>query len=198
MPNKKKLENFIDGIWIVEIASGICIFEEIYEEMTKQGISTDLILNFLSALVNFADEVFVGEIKHIKLSNHKIFFDFLEHIMLITSLSDEIDIEEKKVNLLIKRIGKQFNLKYGYLYDQEFWYIDVEKFDSFSAELREILNKEPKSIKMIHNLDFTEKIKKLNESIDKETIRFMKRKQKLEKAYEKTIKKLESKKEKQI
>ncbi|TFG15365.1 MAG: hypothetical protein EU535_01705, partial [Promethearchaeota archaeon] len=90
MSKKHMIEDFIDSIWISEIESGIVIYEAIYTDITKSGISTDMILNFLSALVSFADEVFVDEIKHIKLSNHKIFFDFLKHVMLVVSLSDKI------------------------------------------------------------------------------------------------------------
>lgn len=194
MPKNQKLEDFIDSVWISEIESGIVIFEEIYKDITKHGISTDMILNFLSALVSFADEVFVGEIKHIKLSNHKIFFDFLRQIMLVISISDNIDIEETKVYVLIERIGKRFNLKFDNLYNQKLWYVNVEMFNSFSKDLREIINKEPKSIKILHSINFSEKIKKLNKAIDDETNKFLIRKQKLEEVYEESIKRLESKK----
>ncbi|MGV9204651.1 MAG: hypothetical protein ACOC44_11620 [Promethearchaeia archaeon] len=157
-----------------------------------------MILNFLSALVRFADEVFVGEIKHIKLSNHKIFFDFLKHIMLVISISDKIVIDEAKVNILIERIGKKFDLKFKHLYNQELWYVNVDVFNSFSRDLREIINKKPKSIKIVDNISFSEKVKKLNKAIDYETNKFLIRKQKLEKVYEESIKRLESKKEKTI
>ena len=196
MPKKHLIEDFIDSIWISEIESGIVIYEAIYTDITKSGISTDMILNFLSALVSFADEVFVDEIKHIKLSNHKIFFDFLKHIMLVISISDKIFVDERKISVLIERIGKKFDLKFGNLYSQELWYVNIERFNSFSKDLRDILNKEPKPIKIIHSIEFTEKIKKLNKSIDNETNKFLNRKQKLEKIYEQSIKRLESKKKK--
>ncbi|TFF90723.1 MAG: hypothetical protein EU548_01565 [Promethearchaeota archaeon] len=198
MSKKQKLEDAIDCVWISEIESGIVIFEEIYKDITKQGISTDMILNFLSALVNFTNEVFVGEIKHIKLSNHKIFFDFLKQIMLVISISDKIDVDETKINVLIERIGKKFDLRFENLYSQELWYVNIEAFNSFSKDLREIINKEPKSIKIVHSISFSEKIKKLNKAIDDETNKYLIRKQKLEKVYEQTIKRLESKKKKTI
>ncbi|MGV9172249.1 MAG: hypothetical protein ACOC4M_06010 [Promethearchaeia archaeon] len=198
MLKKQELEDVIDCIWISERESGVIIFEEIYTDITKSGISTDMILNFLSALVRFADEVFVGEIKHIKLSNHKIFFDFLKHIMLVISISDKIVIDEAKVNILIERIGKKFDLKFKHLYNQELWYVNVDVFNSFSRDLREIINKKPKSIKIVDNISFSEKVKKLNKAIDYETNKFLIRKQKLEKVYEESIKRLESKKEKTI
>ncbi|TFG24424.1 MAG: hypothetical protein EU529_04455 [Promethearchaeota archaeon] len=198
MPKKQRIEDFIDAVWISETESGIVIFEEIYKDITKYGISTDMILSFLSALVNFADEVFVGEIKHIKLSNHKIFFYFLKQIMLVISISDKIDMDETKVNVLIERIGKKFNLKFENLYNQELWYVNIDLFNSFSKDLRGIINKEPKSIKIVHSISFSEKIKKLNKAIDDETNKYLNRKQKLEKVYEQSIKRLESKKKKSI
>lgn len=194
MPKKQMIEDFVDSVWISEIESGIVIYEAIYTDITKSGISTDMILNFLSALVSFADEVFVDEIKHIKLSNHKIFFDFLKHIMLVISISDNILVEEPKIKVLIERIGKKFDLKFQNLYDHELWYANTEIFNSFSKDLREIINKEPKPIKIINSINFSEKINKLNKSIDNETNKFLNRKQKLEKAYEQSIKRLETKK----
>ncbi|TFG02078.1 MAG: hypothetical protein EU542_05750 [Promethearchaeota archaeon] len=194
MLKKHTIEDFIDSIWISEIESGIVIYEAIYTDITKSGISTDMILNFLSALVSFVDEVFVDEIKHIKLSNHKIFFNFLKHIMLVISISDKNFVDDRKINFLIERIGKKFDLKFGNLYSQELWYVNIEKFNSFSKDLREILYKEPKPIKIVHSIEFAEKIKKLNTSIDNETKKFLNRKQKLEKIYEQSIKRLESKK----
>jgi len=188
------IEDFIDSVWILEIESGIVIYEEIYKDITKHGISTDMILNFLSALVSFADEVFADELKHIKLSNHKIFFNFLKHIMLVISITDKISIEERKISVLIERIGKKFESKYENLYNQELWYANLDVFNSFSKDLREIINKEPESIKIVHSINFSEKIKKLNELIDYETNKFLNRKQKLEKVYEQRVERLESKK----
>jgi len=190
------IEDFIDSIWILEIESGIVIYEEIYKDITKHGISTDMILNFLSALVSFADEVFADELKHIKLSNHKIFFNFLKHIMLVISITDKISVEEMKLSVLIDRIGKKFESKFEHLYNQEFWYVNIDVFNSFSKDLREIINREPEPIKIVHSINFSEKIKKLNELIDIETNKFLNRKQKLQKVYEQRVERLESEKSK--
>jgi hypothetical protein len=192
------IENFIDSIWILEIESGIVIYEEIYKDITKYGISTDLILNFLSALVNFAGEVFVDELKHIKLSNHKIFFNFLKHIIVVISITDKISIEETKLSVLIDRIGKKFESKFEHLYTNEFWYVNIEVFNSFSKDLREFIKREPEPIKIVHSIKFSEKIKKLNELIDIETNKFLNRKQKLEKVYEQRVERLESQKKNTI
>jgi len=155
-----------------------------------------LILNFLSALVSFANEVFVDEIKHIKLSNHKIFFNFLKHIMLVISITDKISLKERKISVIIERIGKKFESKYENLYNQELWYADLDVFNSFSKDLREIIKKEPESIKIVHSLNFSEKIKKLNELLDNATNKFSNRKRKLEKIYEEKVERLEFKKSK--
>jgi len=188
------IEDCIDSIWILEIESGIVIYEEIYKDITKDGISTDLILNFLSALINFADEVFVDELKHIKLSNHKIFFNFLKHIMLVISITDKISIEETKLSVLIDRIGQKFESKFEHLYNNEFWYVNIDMFNSFSKDLKEFIKREPEPIKIVHSINFYEKIKKLNELIDNETNKFLNRKQKLQEVYEQKVDRLESKK----
>ena len=192
------IEDLIDSIWILEIETGIVIYEEIYKDITKHGISTGLILNFLSALVSFAGEVFVDELKHIKLSNHKIFFNFFNQVMMVISITDKISIEETKLSVLIDRIGKKFESKFEHLYNNEYWYVNIEVFNSFSKDLREIINREPEPIKIIHSINFSEKIKKLNELIDYETNKFLNRKQKLEKVYEQRVERLESKKKNTI
>ncbi|TFG12592.1 MAG: hypothetical protein EU535_06010 [Promethearchaeota archaeon] len=97
MPKKQMIEDFADSVWISEIESGMVIYEEIYKDITKHGISSDMILNFLSALVSFASEVFADEIKNIKLSNHKILFDFLKQIMLVMFVKDNQIINEREI-----------------------------------------------------------------------------------------------------
>ncbi len=188
------IEDLIDSIWILEIESGIVIYEEIYNDITKHGISTDMILNFLSALVSFADEVFADELKYIKLSNHKIFFNFLKHVMLVISITDKISIEETELKVLIDRIGKKFESKFEHLYKNEFWYVNIEVFNSFSKDIREFIKREPEPIKIVHSINFSEKIQKLNELIDNETNKFLNRKQKLQEVYEQKVDRLESKK----
>ena len=75
----------IESLWILDNESGICIFEENYTDITKEGTSTDLISAFLSAILSFANETFTDEIKHIQFSNHRILFEFSNSFLFVIS-----------------------------------------------------------------------------------------------------------------
>jgi len=147
----------IDGIWILRIYSGVCLFEEIYADFKKEGISRDLVTGFLSAIVSFADEAFKDELRYIKFENHKILLRFTKHVIFVVALSIE-DISasqevkktiKQQISAIIDKIIYTFNEKYKKYLPDDVWDGSVKKFDSFSRDLREIVNREPLSLKLI-------------------------------------------------
>ncbi len=147
----------VDGIWILKNKSGICLFEEIYTDFKKEGISKDLISGFLSAIVSFTDECFKDELKYIKFKNHKILLDFTEELIVVVAVSikriDQDNIVKKTtkshIKEIVKNISQIFNERFHFEIKNEVWEGDLQKFGSFSQDLQNIVNREPLKIKLI-------------------------------------------------
>ena len=66
-------EFLIDGLWILEIESGSCLFEENYKKWSVQD--TQLISSFLTAIRSFTKEAFSEDIEFIQFKTRKIIFE---------------------------------------------------------------------------------------------------------------------------
>jgi len=185
---ENKIEYVIESIWILELKSGVCLFEEVYKDLTKDDIDSNLMLSFLSALLSFAGEVFTDKIKHIALSNHRIFFDFSKYILTVVAINDEIQINEMQIRKFIYILTEKFNNKFQTVFDLERWNGDIDQFNEFSEELRKIMKKDPYNVKIIQSLDPNQRYKKIDEQLERLTNKYIKHKEKLEKIYQKKIK----------
>ncbi len=185
---EKRFEYIIESIWILEIKSGICLFEEIYKDLTKDNIDSNLVFSFLSALLSFAGEVFTDKIKHIALLNHKIFFDFSKYILIVVAINDEFQINEMQIRKFIKILNEKFSNKFQSVLDFESWNGDTNQFNEFSEDLRKIMKKDPYNVKIIQSLDPNQRYNKMNEQLEHLTNKYIKHKEKLEKFYQKKIK----------
>lgn len=155
------MSNFlIDGVWILKTYSGICLFEEIYDEdLKRESITKDLITGFLTAIVSFAEEAFKDDIKHIKFSNHRIILEYTEHIIFVIAVSIpkiymNREIKEAfkhQINQTIERIVFKFNEKFGAIFKEKNWDGAVKIFLKFSEDLKEIIPdyRKPLSVKLI-------------------------------------------------
>ncbi len=184
--------SLIESLWILEKASGICIFEEYYVDFTRDGIETDLIASFLSALLSFADEAFEDAIQHIKLSNRKIVFEFSECVLFVVSISDDAPATDGQIKKAIEQIAKKFNDKYRAVLENGKWGGNVDLFSNFSQDLKDIVMKEPVSIKLLQLLDFKEHYKKVEAFVNKHKELAMKQKERIEKLILEKKRKLES------
>ncbi len=185
-------ETLIESLWILEKESGICIFEEYYVDFTREGIETDLIASFLSALLSFADEAFEDAIEHIKFSNRKIVFEFSECVLFVVSVNDDAPATDYQIKKAIEQIAKKFNEKYCNVLEHGKWGGNVELFSNFSQDLKVIVMKEPLSIKLLQLLDFKEHFKKVESFVNKHKEIAMKRKERIEKFFVEKKKKLDS------
>ncbi len=136
-------ENFlIESIWILDKSSGLCIFEEIYEDFIKKGLDSDLIASFLSAILNFAGETFTEEIQFIKFTNRKILFEFSERTLFVIAIDDRDETPDYCIKEIIKEIVEKFNDKYeSFLKDD--WLGNTALFSSFTEDLRVIIKRKP-------------------------------------------------------
>lgn len=144
-----RVEYLIEGLWILENLSGICLFEEIYSDFTKEGISTDLITSFLSALLSFANETFTDSIRHIQLSSRKILFELTKNVLFVAAVNAKAPAADAEIKYAIRKIAKVFNKKFKSSFKDGSCGGKVSVFNSFSDDLRKIVKKEPLTLKFL-------------------------------------------------
>jgi len=149
MGENNKAEYLIEGLWILENLSGICLFEEIYNDFTKEGISTDLITSFLSALLGFVNEAFTDAIQHIQLSNRKILFELTKNVLFVVAINAKASATDAEIKYAIRKIAKVFNKKFKSSFKDGSSGGKVSVFNSFSDDLRKIVKKEPLTLKFL-------------------------------------------------
>ena len=176
----KKLEFLIDGLWILESSSRICIFEENYVDFIKEGKPTDIVSSFLAALLTFADETFIDEIQFIKFSNRKILFKFSQYLLFVFAINDKDMNKDYQVKAICNIIINRFNEKFAYIFENDAWNGNISTFESFSEDLREIINREPLKIKIFELFDLKEHFKKVESYIKKKKGHLVKNKERLE------------------
>ena len=178
---EKKLEFLLDGLWILESSSRLCIFEENYVDFIKEGKPTDIVSSFLAALLTFADEAFTDEIQFIKFSNRKILFMFSQYLLFVFAINDKDTNKEYQIKDFCNRIISRFNEKFVYIFENNTWNGNVSIFENFSEDLREIVNREPLKIKILEIFDLKEHYKKIEKFIRKKKGHLIKNKEKIEK-----------------
>ena len=185
----------IESLWVLENASGICVFEENYVDFTNEGMSTDLIGSFLSALITFAGETFTDEIQHVQFSNRKIIFKFSDYLLFIVAINDNVPLSDFQVKKKIDRIAGLFNEKYQHVFEREDqnWGGNVSQFNSFSEDLKKIVKREPLSIKILQIFDFKDNMKKLEEFFDRRVQTVQKQKEEFDTMFEGILKRAKRK-----
>lgn len=179
-PENPKDELLIESLWILSSESGICIYEENYEDITKDGISVDLISSFISALLTFADETFTDEIKHIKFANRKIVFHFSEYFLFVIAVHDQAPASDREIKEVIIKIADEFNKKYFELFAENKWDGNIDTFKPFSNDLRKIVKKEPISEKFLQLFDVKEHIKRVETFLNKKKEKILEHRKKFE------------------
>ena len=181
----------IESLWVLESRSGICVFEENYVDFTNEGISTDLIGSFLSALLTFADETFTDEIQHVQFSNRKIIFKFSEFLLFIIAVNENAPISDFQVKKKIDQIARVFNAKYQHVFDRDDhkWGGNISQFEPFTEDLRKIVKREPLSIKFLQLFDFKDNVKKLEDFFDKQVQLALKQKERFDMMFKGMVKK---------
>lgn len=150
----------IDGLWVLEYNSGICIFEENYRDWSTD-LSTDLIASFLTAILSFANEAFIDAIQFIQFSNHKIIFEFNKHLLFVIAVSDS-DISEERIKSTIEKISVKFIKKFDDILENGQLKGNIKEFNDFSEELKKIVKKEPLTKKLI-TIEQMERLQKKRE-----------------------------------
>ena len=177
-----KPEYYIESLWILNHA-GILLFEENYVDFAQpnqEGIPTDLITAFLSAILTFSDEAFADAIEHIQFSNRKMIFKSSEHVLFVIA-AGETSANDTQIKKMIDEIAAKFGEKFNDYFEQmEFFDGKVSRFDNFSEDLRLIVKKEPTTVKFLRSLGLVENIKRMEELYQLRKERFQNRMKKIE------------------
>ena len=181
----------IESLWVLDNVSGICVFEENYVDFTNEGISTDLIGSFLSALLTFAGETFTDEIQHVQFANRKIIFKFTDYLLFIVGVNENIPLPDFQIKRKIDQIARLFNAKYQHIFEgnDHKWGGNISQFDAFSIDLRKIVKREPLSIKFLQLFDFKDNLKKLEDFFDKKVQMALKHREKFDEVFKGIVKK---------
>ncbi|TFG25851.1 MAG: hypothetical protein EU532_11235 [Promethearchaeota archaeon] len=183
MSEDQKPSLLIENLWVIENQSKLCVFEANYSDFTKDRISKDMVGSFLAALLTFAKESFTDEIQFIKFSNRKIVFKFSKHLLFVIAFSDKDINKDHHIKEISNEIVERFNEKFITIFENNNWNGNTTIFESFSEDLKEIVKREPLTIKFIEFLDIKEHFKKFESFIKKRKKHIIKNKEKIEQIY---------------
>lgn len=162
---KFKKVPLIKSLWILDNRSGIACFEQIYEDITKDGIESGLILPFFTAVNLFAQESFAKEIQHIKMQDLMFYFESNKFNTVIVATKDTKDISEKEIKTLLKNVLNEFKRRYKEDLKEE-WKGDLSQFEEFAFDLMDITGQKPLELKlMLFPGMYQEKIKEKKDKL---------------------------------
>jgi propanediol dehydratase large subunit len=122
-------------IWIIQKDSGICVFEQSFSE-SAVTIDSDLIGGFLSAILNFSDEVIKSSIQYIQLNDYLLYYDFSRDFVFVYLC--EPDVSVKNIGKISEKTVKSFGTHFEQPGQLSFTG-DVSKFNTFASETEQIL-----------------------------------------------------------
>lgn len=140
--SKLRTSNELISIWVLELNSGICIFQQNYTDGQEKGnlVEPDLISGFLMAMRNFGREITRGDIQNIEFNNLRIAITTGQYVILASAVKERASI--KGIKALMGQILFEFELRFHkYL---AHWNGNCDPFGEFSIFLDNFLNKTAK------------------------------------------------------
>lgn len=133
---RKNLLNYslLENLWILDSTSGICLYKKDLSSLTNTTLSDDMICGFFSAISDLTYEIFADDLQYFKLKEKKLFFDFIDDLIIVASVKDSI-VSDFSVLDVLKQISDRFLERFDLLD----WAGEVDQFDSFEEDLEEIL-----------------------------------------------------------
>ncbi|MFX1236866.1 MAG: hypothetical protein ACFFAS_20580 [Promethearchaeota archaeon] len=146
-------EFVIDGIWILKNNSGVCLFEEIYVDFKKEGISKDLVSGLLSAIVSFIQDAFIDKLEYLMFSNRRLVLKYNPHVLFVVAISaKKVEDSDFKSHIeeCMNKINDAFNAKYFNLFESKKWDGNIVQFYSFTEALQKIVHRTPLDIELLN------------------------------------------------
>ncbi len=123
---------------IIHRDSGLCIFEQTFQEFPNQ-FDSSILSGYLFAVLTISQELTDENIEYIRLKNLKISYNLSLKFIMILITSNDLNnnyVQEKLTNL-----QEIFNRKYSQLFQKEFSG-DVAPFQSFAIDVEQNLQRE--------------------------------------------------------
>jgi hypothetical protein len=131
--------------YIVQKPSGICIFNQTFEELPGK-CDPYVISGFLFAISNLSIEIAKQDIEFLQLNSLRFFYLIrAKYIMIMVSSKDS---KQSKIYQLLEQIQVEFEKRYLKVLEAEFSG-DITGFKSFAHEIELILETETKYIQYI-------------------------------------------------
>ena len=133
---KLKTSRFLKHIWILDIKSGVCLFEQNYSTIP---IDADLVSGFLTAMRNFGHEIAHGEIQEISFNNIRFSLALGKFVLLVCT-AEEIASKQGIKSLMDVIL---FEFEHQFAKELAHWLGVCEPFLRFGQFLENLLNKKP-------------------------------------------------------
>ncbi|MBD3352087.1 MAG: hypothetical protein GF364_11425, partial [Candidatus Lokiarchaeota archaeon] len=127
-------KKWLSNVWIIQEASGICIFEQSFMNI---DMSPDLISGFLIAMLNFGRELTEKDLKMISFNELRIKFKKSDDLIIAIAVLDNCNDTEAAA--LINLIAEEFKQRYVSLL--EHFSGDTSQFDEFGLYTEKIIDK---------------------------------------------------------
>jgi hypothetical protein len=131
---------------IIEINSGLCIFDQTFKSFENQ-FDGSLLSGYLFAILTISQELTEDEIEFIKLKNLKILYNLSQKFLMILIASNELNVDYVQAKLTI--LQEKFRSRYEHLFQDEFSG-NVTPFHSFAQVVEHELERETKHFRYIN------------------------------------------------
>jgi hypothetical protein len=135
MPGGKAISEILK-FWIIQRDSGVCVFEQSFSE-SAMNLDSDLIGGFISAIMNFSDEVVHSKIEFVKLKDYLLFYDFSKEFIFVYLCSE--DAQVRNIKKISDRVVATFAERFELNSEQGFTG-DVTKYGDFAGEIETLLD----------------------------------------------------------
>ncbi len=124
--------------WIIEKKSGICIFQQTFQELAGH-VEDDIVPNYLFAVLCLSKEITEQNVSYLQLKDLRFTFNISEKYVMIIVISSEVP--HNKTVQRLRVLQKRFEEKYEHVLKKGFSG-DISDFNNFAEEVEKIFQSE--------------------------------------------------------
>lgn len=149
---EKQWDNMVQNLtspiykfWIIHQPSGICIFEQTFNELPTE-IDPDLTAGYLFAITTLSQEIAQENIRFLQLENLRFVYGISQHFIMVILSQNELHQQECREKL--KELQNVFDAKYHRLVTDSQMF-EVSKFQDFARIVESSLQTESKYFQIL-------------------------------------------------
>ncbi len=124
--------------WIIHQESGMCIFEQTFQELPTD-VESGIIAGYLFAILTISNEITNQQVNYLQLESLRFTFSISEKYIMVIVISSEVSHSRTMAQL--KTLQFKFDEKYHRFFDKEFSG-NVSTFYNFAEEVEKIFQSE--------------------------------------------------------